>query len=227
MRYLFAIIVGLAGAAVLFSLGIWQVQRLEWKEAILEEIDDRIAAEPVVLPENADPERDRYLPVRVSGSTGERDLHFLVSTRQLGPGFRIVTSLETAAGRRVLLDRGFVPVGDKDAPRPPVSLDITGNLHWPEERDGFTPENDPVGNYWYARDVDLMARQLETEPVLIVARDVTGPDQGIVPLPVDSSGIPNDHLGYAVTWFGLAIVWLGMTALLLRRIARRTPRSTE
>ena len=33
--------------------------------------------------------------------------------------------------------------------------------------------------------------------------------------------IPNDHLGYALTWFGLAAVWAVMTALWLWRIKRR------
>jgi surfeit locus 1 family protein len=39
---------------------------------------------------------------------------------------------------------------------------------------------------------------------------------------VDTSGIPNDHWGYAVQWFSLAAVWLGMTAYLLWRIRQRT-----
>ncbi len=38
--------------------------------------------------------------------------------------------------------------------------------------------------------------------------------------PVDASGIPNDHLGYAVTWFLLAFVWMGMTGFLVWRISR-------
>ena len=44
----------------------------------------------------------------------------------------------------------------------------------------------------------------------------------IEPMPVDSSGIPNDHMNYAITWFSLAAVWLGMTAYLLWRIRQRT-----
>ena len=63
-----------------------------------------------------------------------------------------------------------------------------------------------------------MAAALGTEPVLVVAASETGP--GVTPLPVDTSGIPNNHLGYAVQWFGLALVWLAMS--LLRRTARRT-----
>jgi surfeit locus 1 family protein len=97
---------------------------------------------------------------------------------------------------------------------------VEGNLHWPEEVDGFTPAPDARTGLWFARDVPAMAEALGSEPVLIVARSPTAP--GIEPLPVDTSHIPNDHLGYAVQWFGLAAVWLGMTAYLLWRIRRRT-----
>lgn len=222
-RFLGPLLIGLLGGGVLIALGIWQLQRLEWKESVLEEIDQRILAEPVTIPENPNPEQDQYLPVQISGMTGERELHLLVSTRQQGPGFRIVTALETDEGRRVLLDRGFVRSEAKEAPRARANVDVTGNLHWPDERDRYTPENDPDENYWYAREVDVMAAELGTEPVLVVARLKTGAEFAAAPLPVDSSGIPNDHLGYALTWFGLAACWLGMTALLLWRISRSKP----
>lgn len=221
LRYLFPIVLGLGGAAVLVGLGLWQLQRLEWKEAVLAEIEARITADPVALPESPDPVRDRYLPVEVTGRTGAEELHVLVSAKGLGPGFRIVTAFETGAGRRILLDQGVVPDELKDAARPPVAATVTGNLHWPDERDGFTPDDDPAANYWYARDVDRMAAALGTEPVLVIAREFAPARADILPLPVGIEGIPNNHLGYAVQWFGMAAVWLGMTALLFRRISRR------
>lgn len=220
-RYLFAAIAGLGGAAILVALGVWQLARAEWKDAILSQIEARIAAEPVPVPADPDRQADRYLPVRATGTTGDRELHVLVSQKQLGAGFRIVTAFETEGGRRLLLDRGFVPDEAKEAPRPPRSLTVTGNLHWPDERDGFTPDDDREANYWFARDVPVMAEALGTEPVLVVARATEPPQEGIRPLPVGTEGIPDNHLGYAVQWFGMAIVWLGMTALLIRRISRR------
>jgi surfeit locus 1 family protein len=40
-------------------------------------------------------------------------------------------------------------------------------------------------------------------------------------VPVDTSGIPNDHWGYAIQWFLLAATWAGMTVFLLWRIRTR------
>jgi surfeit locus 1 family protein len=65
-----------------------------------------------------------------------------------------------------------------------------------------------------------MAQLLRTEAVLIVARQDTG--DGIIPRPLDTSAIPNDHWGYAITWFLLAATWAVMTVALIWRITTRT-----
>ena len=65
-----------------------------------------------------------------------------------------------------------------------------------------------------------MAAALGTEPVLVVAREISGFATDTTPLPIDTSGIPNDHLQYAITWFALALIWAGMTVTLVLRISR-------
>ena len=219
-RMIFPLLIGLLGGGVLISLGVWQMQRLAWKEAILADIEARIVAAPVPLPAAPDPEADRYLPVTLEGRFTGEQIDVLVSRKQIGPGLRIVEAFETLDGRRVLVDRGFVRQDDRDAPRESGAALVEGNLHWPDETDGFTPPPDAATGLWFARDVAAMAKALDTEPTFIVARRRTGGD--IEPMPVDTSGIPNDHLNYAITWFSLAAVWLGMTAYLLWRIRQRT-----
>ncbi|WP_371059816.1 SURF1 family protein [Rhodosalinus sp. 5P4] len=223
-RILGPLLIGILGTAVLIALGVWQVQRLAWKEGVLADIEARIAAEPVPLPAEPDPEADRYLPVAVSGEIGEDELHVLVSTRAEGAGFRVIAPLSTEAGRRVMVDRGYVRNEAKEADRPTGAADIVGNLHWPDEVDGFTPEPDLDANIWFARDVPRMAEALGTEPVLVVVRETSLSAPGLTPLPVDTAGIPNDHLEYAVTWFGLAAVWAAMSMFLVWRTLGRTGR---
>ena len=218
-RMILPLLFGLIGAAVLIGLGLWQLDRLAWKEAQLADIAARIVADPVALPANPDPVQDRYLPVSASGSFTGETLSVLVSRKQIGAGVRVIEVFETE-GRRVLVDRGFVAEADRGADLGAAAAEVVGNLHWPDEVDGFTPPPDPATGLWFARDVPAMAAALNSEPLLIVARAPTAP--GIEPMPVDTSGIPNNHLGYAVQWFGLATVWLGMTAYLLWRIRRRT-----
>ncbi len=219
-RFIFPLVAGLGGFAILIWLGVWQLQRLDWKEARLAAIDARIAAPAEALPASPDPARDAFMPVRVTGTFTGEGLEVLGSLRDLGPGYRVIAVLQTDTGRRVLVDRGMIGEDHHNDPRTVTVATVTGNLHWPDEVDSYTPPPDAGRNLWFARDVPAMARALNAEPVLIVAREATG--DGIEPLPLDSSTIPNDHLNYAITWFSTAFVWLGMTALLVWRIRQRS-----
>ncbi len=215
-RILIPLIFGLTGAAILIWLGVWQMERLSWKQGALSEIETRIADAPVDLPATADPEADKYLPVRATGQFGDGALRVLVSQKQIGAGYRVISPFQTG-DRRILVDRGFIKVDLPIPPSPSGVVDITANLHWPDDRNGSTPDNDIADNTWFARDLAQMAQALDTEPVLLVIREMSQPDGALTPLPVDTSGIPNDHLTYAVTWFSLAVVWLIMTSYYIYR----------
>ncbi|MEH6519642.1 SURF1 family protein [Sulfitobacter sp.] len=220
-RNLFFIVIGVGGAAVLLWLGYWQTGRLGEKLNIISDINARIAADPVELPVSPDPDSDSYLPVEVSGQLGSEYLRVLVSQKEIGAGYRIISVLDMG-GRRVLLDRGFTPVAQQNIPTHEGTVTVQGNLQWPQETDGFTPEPDTIKNIWFARDVAVMAETLKTDPILIVAKKTSFNDAPVSPLPVDTAAIPNDHLSYAITWFSLAAIWMAMTVAFLMR-ARRAP----
>ncbi|GLT08096.1 SURF1-like protein [Sulfitobacter porphyrae] len=218
-RALFVILIGLGGAAILISLGVWQVQRLTWKQGILAEINGRIEAPAVPLPQQPDPKESAYLPVEVTGSFEGQTLRVLVSQKDQGAGYRLITALNTG-DRRVLVDRGYIPNEAAAPPLPDGPVTITGNLQWPQETDSFTPAPDIDGNIWFARDVTAMSQLLQSEPVLVVARALSYDAAPVSPLPVDTSRIPNDHLQYAITWFSLAAIWAAMSLYFLRRRAK-------
>lgn len=223
-RFLKPALLGLAGVAALIALGVWQLQRLDWKQGVLDRIEARIAAEPEPLPAEPAEARDEYRPVAVTGrfDDAQRLLRVLVSPRGAGPGHRLIGAL-AASDRRLMVDLGYIPA---DAPIPELPdgpVTVTGNLLWPDSADFFTPEPDRDNEIWFARDVPTMAEALGTRPLMVVARDVTGPGLSAAParpMPVGTAGIPNNHRNYAITWFSLAVVWAGMTALWMLRIRR-------
>jgi surfeit locus 1 family protein len=220
MRIVIPLIFGIVGTAVLVSLGIWQLQRLNWKESVIAQIDARIGDAPVALPATATEAADEYLPVQVAGSFTDSEIDVLTSLKGIGPGYRVIAAFQTEDGRRILVDRGFILQTDKAAARPSIEAVITGNLLWPDETDGFTPDPDLTANIWFARNLPAMAANLKTEEILVVARTTTETDSPVTPLPVDSAGIANNHLEYVVTWFGLAVVWVLMTGYFLWRQRR-------
>ena len=208
---------GIAGCAVLLGLGFWQLQRLEWKEGVIAQIESRMAEAPGPIPENPDPLEDQYRQVAVEGVIGADELHVYTAAPGGGVGYRVIAPLTLDDGREILLDRGFVPIGDKEAKRMGGRAVIEGALLWPDDGAGGPPDLEK--NIWIARDPAAMADVLGTEPVLVVAAASDQAD-GPAPLPL-TVNIPNRHLEYVVTWFGLAVVWAGMTAYFIWRIKRR------
>ncbi len=214
----FAALIGLGGLAVLIYLGVWQVQRLAWKQDLLAQI----SADPIQLHAALLDQAPRYTPVSTQGILGEGHIRMLASRKSIGPVFRIIRPFDAAEVGRILIDTGWIKDGQDlpDAPNDVVVL--TGNLDDPIEADGFTPDPDLKNNMWFARDVPAMAQALDTQPILIVLRELAQPDLGVTPWPVSPDGIPNDHLQYAITWFSLAFIWAGMTFAFVRRVPRTT-----
>lgn len=222
MRFVVPILIGVIGLSILLSLGVWQLRRLDWKQGVLAEIERQLEAPPVAVPAEPTETTDKFLIVRANGRYTGEEIHVLISTKERGAGYRLISAFEMDRGQRILVDRGFIATDAKMMTRQPAATSVTGALHWPDETDVFTPDNDLEKNIWFARDVETMAAALQTDPILIVLEQTTELDPPAYPLPLTTAGIPNDHLGYAVTWFGLAAVWAGMTALWLWRIRRRT-----
>ena len=219
-----AILLGVVGTAILLALGAWQLQRLAWKEALIAEIDARMAADPVSVPASPDPARDQFLRVRAAGELGAGAAYVLTTRRPQGPGFRVIAPVDVA-GRRVLADFGYVPEAEKATalPAPGTRLSVTGALFWPESRDSYTPEPDLAQKLWFIRDTPGIAEALGTEAVLIVAEDHS---LGGSPLaePI-AFNLPNNHLGYALTWFSLAAICAVMSVIWGRSALRSGARN--
>lgn len=217
-RMITPLVFGIFGITILLSLGNWQMQRLAWKEGVLAQMDARLNGPVQPVPEQPDPERDLYLHVAAMGEMGAGEVHVLSSSFETGPGYRIIAPFTLENGRRILVDRGLVPEADKAAARPLEHGRIEGNLLWMQDPPSFPPDLEK--NIWFNRDTIGLAEALGTEPVLLVQRHTTL-STGPFPVAVGVN-IPNNHLGYAITWYGFALVWLGMTLYLLWRIKRKT-----
>jgi surfeit locus 1 family protein len=71
-RLIPSLILGIAGVAVLMSLGFWQLRGWIEKLAQIAAIEARIGDAPGPLPAEPDPEADRFRPVTVEGATPAR-----------------------------------------------------------------------------------------------------------------------------------------------------------
>ncbi|WP_189644283.1 SURF1 family protein [Mesorhizobium sp. M9A.F.Ca.ET.002.03.1.2] len=227
---------GLVLLFTLLALGTWQVQRLYWKEGLLQTIDQRTHSAPVPLAEvekrfAATGDVD-YMPVTVTGTFLHRGERHFFATWEGQSGFDVFTPLHLEDGRFVLINRGFVPYDLKDAATRPQSqpagqVTVTGLARnsLPAKPSMMLPDNDPQKNIFYWKDRDAMAASAGLPAgaglvPLFIDADAT-PNPGGLPVGgVTVIDLPNSHLQYAVTWYGLAAALAGVLIFRLRRPAK-------
>ena len=133
----------------------------------------------------------------------------MTSTKQKGPGFKIISPFLLDNGKKILIDQGFILEKEKDNIRKIGFDTIEGNLLWPNEVEYFTPNPNIEQNIWFARDLEMMSEKLGTSRILVIVSDY-GLNKNVIPTPINTN-LPNNHLQYAITWFSLSLLWFGMT----------------
>lgn len=230
--------------AILIGLGTWQMERLNWKEALLARVDARIHAPAAPVPPPSQwpaltREADEYRRVHARG-TFDHAREALVYTvrgedaqgksRQglKGQGFLVVTPLMRPDGPPILVNRGFIPADRKDpATRADGQVqgeaEVTGLLRLPEEASWFVPANDPAGGAFYRMDPAgiATARGLVGAAPFIIDADGSPVPGGLPEGGGTRVAFPNRHLEYALTWYGLAASLVGVCAAILWTRRRR------
>ena len=231
-------VVALALIAALIGLGVWQVERLAWKQQLIASIDTRIHAAPVAAPgpdqwPTINAARDAYRRVEAHGTFLHAQTSFVQAATERGGGFWVMTPLATDRGFTILVNRGFVPPDARAGIARIQTAEpgsVTGLLRISEPGGGFLRSNDPAAGRWYSRDVAAIAQAQRIDqaaPYFIDA--AASPDPAALPVGgLTVISFPNHHLGYALTWFTLAAMVIGGYMLLMRdeiRLRRAQTRS--
>jgi surfeit locus 1 family protein len=208
-----------ASLALLIGLGLWQLQRLEWKQGLIAQIAARAHAEPVALKDAVTSARAgedvSYLRVRVEGRFDNAKERYLYALSDGAPGWRVITPLTAPDGEVVLVDRGFVPLALRDpSSRAQGEIDgtvtVTGLARISETQGLFIPDNEPVENRWFWRDLGAMSKSIFPSGASDVAPFFLEAERSDIPGGWPLGGqtkldLPNNHLQYALTWFLLAL----------------------
>lgn len=225
----------MAAFAGFVALGVWQLQRMAWKHALIARVEARIHAAPVAPPPRAawagvSEEGDGYRRVRFAGTFLPVAEARTQAVTDFGMGAWSLAPLRTEAGDIVFVNRGFVPQGARAAALPAGRVEIVGLLRPSEPDGGFLRRNVPSEERWYSRDTAAIAR----------ARGL--PADAVAPFFVDAEARPqaegwprggltvvhfrDAHLGYALTWFGMALLTAlaGARLLVSRRHMRQDGR---
>jgi surfeit locus 1 family protein len=231
----------LAGLAVLLGLGTWQVERKVWKEGLIATLNQRLSADPTPLPAASEwrdlklADRD-FTRVRFRGEflpgrridDPQREARLYTGASALrddvkAPGYIVFAPARLPDGHTVVVNRGYVANPRPTAATPPVALppgpvDVIGVIRFPDRPGWFDQLHSAADDLWFVRDPAAMAARHGWGTVAPFYIEMEGP---VPPDNVPKPGrlkvsLPNNHLGYALTWFGLAAALAAVFAFWVR-----------
>ncbi|MEP7457155.1 SURF1 family protein [Phyllobacterium sp. SB3] len=235
------LILGSIVFAILIGLGTWQVERLQWKENLLAEIEQRTHATPASLSEIeslwAEKHDVDYRTIKVAGQFIDGQERHYLATYQGMSGFYIYAPLRLEDGRVVFINRGFVPYDKKEpasrgqSAQGPVTINGLARNPLAAKPSSLVPDNDLKANIYYWKDLPVMAAQSgvpqdKLVPFFIDA-DKTPNPSGLPVGGVTIIDLPNSHLQYAVTWYGLAATLLAIAGISVWRRTHPKPDETD
>lgn len=193
-----ATIIVAAAVAVMIALGVWQLQRMEWKGRMLAELDAARDLPPVDLD-----------PLLAQGRAGD-DIAFrravvTCAAREAAPDLRAGRSRQGVTGYSY-----FIPC------RPGAS-GMAGRL---QVNAGWSQAPDSALRLTTGRTIAGVIGTADGDgPIILTADEAIGPLQPSAPPKVED--IPNNHLAYAFQWFFFA----GIAALIFVLALRGRRRS--
>ena len=200
-KFLFSVFVWFI-ILVLFSLGFWQIYRLNWKLELIEQIENSLKNNPVEL---SNIEKKNYLRIKTSGDIDFDKQIYLYNLNDTGkPGFEVINPIKIG-DENYLVNRGWIPFEKKNLAE--INLvdqnQLVGTLMLQTKPSTFKPENDIEKNYWFTldrEDVLKFTGRNFSEYVIYLNGDYKIPKPRVI-----TAKISNNHKKYAITWFSMAI----------------------
>ncbi|WWD10526.1 hypothetical protein V865_008662 [Kwoniella europaea PYCC6329] len=227
-------------------LGVWQLQRLQWKLNLIDEVDRNLQKDPMLLPDNINLSAlpDFFFRrVILRGKFVGPPILQGPQTKDGFPGYHLILPFQRESGSTILVNRGFITTTRATAiregrqPAPGLNIDggsdgvtyeIEGMLTRAGEQNFWTPPNNVRTNEWFWKDILGMTQYAGGEargiqPVLVDAFD----DPDAAPTLLMNQGIPvgrpphvelrNQHAQYAAIWLSLSASTTVMLAYVLTK----------
>ena len=200
-KFLFSVFVSFIILA-LFSLGSWQLYRLNWKLDLISKIENSLKDKPVELSKII---KKNYLRVKTNGIIDFDKQIYLYNLNHSGkPGFEVINPI-LIGDENYLINRGWIPFDKKNQPE--INFfnqnDIIGTLKFQSKASSFKPKNDINENYWFTLDRDdifMYTGKKFSIYIIYLNGEYKLPKPKVI-----TANISNNHKKYAITWFSMAI----------------------
>lgn len=224
-RFVFRPLPGMSIAFVLSliflcGLGYWQLERLEWKLQIIEDMHNRLNTPPQTLPApsqwqtsltaQASLTTQEWQPTNIEGTfLHDKEVHYLSGYNH--SGYLVLTPMQVSQGSGesfiVFVARGDVPKSlKKAADRPEGSqpedvVSLVGYIRRPEKLGVLDFEEDRSANIWFTLDLDRMIsftklQDFQVAPFYLMA--MNDADVGVVQTPAQMAKLKAEYKNASV-----------------------------
>ncbi|WP_026552303.1 SURF1 family protein [Arthrobacter sp. H20] len=220
-----ALVVLLAGACS--ALGMWQLDRRDQLAATIERIEANYDRPPIRYSEGTVDFRtfnpaEEWLPIELTG-TYDTANQLVVRNRPFSgrPGYEVLVPLQLADGSAVIINRGWLPIGNNEAgrpdafPQPPEGeVTVTARIKPGEPQLDRGAPDGQIASIDLPRYEEVAGYEVQTGAYGLMSAENPAPATSpqIFPRPYLDSG---PHLSYSMQWFafgGLLFVGFGYAA---------------
>lgn len=206
--------------AGMVKLGFWQYDKAQQKQALQATYDARTVQPAVKVPVSITNVEDwRYRRLESAGKY-HTEYQIFLDNQVEGEvaGYHVLTPFQTEDGTMVLVDRGWVPVGDRSRlPKvnTPTGVVRISGFSWIPSNRFFqlaAPENSQIWQpVWQNMELQRYNKLAPFKVLPLVIRlDADSQAGGFVRNWVMPAERIEKHIGYAYQWWGFAVALLGI-----------------
>lgn len=229
---LIATLFTLSGVGILVSLGLWQIERLQWKEQIIQavekELEIKAQERPIDKQMIMKAARDPYPYLRgyVQGKYIQDASPVLIKPRTSpgpGVGAHLVDLFELEeSGLQIMVNRGWVPAdmnneSSEDLKTYPTDSQkhrLIGHFKAVETPSALMPDNRPDKDMWTHIDPEDLRHYWNKgtlAPLVLYLESHNTHNNTDPPIGFDKYWMPyNKHMQYAIFWFSMAGILLAI-----------------
>ena len=198
---------------ICFSLSIWQVKRLKWKEDLISNIEKAYNSDSININMlTGDLRNFKFKNVYLEGIfINEKSMFLGPRVNKDQVGYHLITPFLLNDNRYILINRGWLKKIIKIKEQKKEYL-IKGILKESDIKNIFTPKNNMEENLWFYISTKQMSEFSKIKLVDNIFVDLIKSNSNDK-LTIINSSIPkivNNHLQYAITWAILGLLFLVM-----------------
>lgn len=193
------------------SLGIWQIQRLSWKQELIEKLEKNLELEALTSIQINNLDEQEFRVLREKGYYDfTHEMEVLHQTYNGKLGTYAITPFKANSGKVFLVNRGWTEYEHKHT-NPQGEVEVFGVIRKSPRQGNFALQNEPQKNLWYNIDLEQMSKVAggtETDFYIeLKSESDESPKNYPYPLPKKIQ-VYNEHVQYIITWFGISIALL-------------------